>query len=120
MIPPVCSEVPFGLQIGGFISAFQAKEFSQGRSIPYLQTQGRIGWIVPLLFPLVIVIIAAQGEAAKNPLHSKGFTSFSDLPGFGLVGGIDLIGGLLEQVPHQFVGRFENSHANEWFQLLHG
>jgi hypothetical protein len=38
---------------------------------------------------------------------------------FGLVGGIDLVGSLLQQLADQGVGRLENGGAHQAFELLH-
>ena len=36
----------------------------------------------------------------------------------GLVGGVDLIGGPLQQQPHQYIGRLEESGAHQYLQVL--
>jgi len=100
-------QVPLGFEIGRFIRPFQANKFSQGWRVTHLQAQRGIGWIVALLFALVIVVSAEQIEAAKNPLHPKGFPAFEDLSGFGLVGRVDPIDGLLQHPAEQFVAALE-------------
>lgn len=73
-----------------------------------------------LILALVVVIIALEAEAAKNPLHPDPFPALARLPGLRLVAGVDAIGGLLEQPTDQRIGGFENRRAHQDFQLRDG
>lgn len=74
---------------------------------------------MPLLLAGVIVVIPRQRKAAKNPLHFKGGPALAVLSGLGLVTGVGLIGGLLEQPADQGIGGFENRRAHQYLQLGH-
>jgi len=50
------------LLVAAFIGPLQTHEPGQGRRVSALQAQGSIGWVVPLLFAFVIVVIPLQGE----------------------------------------------------------
>src|SRR5258706_15782283 len=109
--------MPFGFQVGGFVGPLQAKELGQGWSVAHLQSQRGIDRIMAMRFTRVIIVVAAQFKAAKNPLYPKGFLALVNLPGFGLVSRIDALGRLLEQPADQAFGRFEKNGAHQYFQF---
>jgi len=53
------------------------------RACSHLQAQRGIGRIVPLAFAGMVIIIARQGEGAKETLHLQGFPAFGCSPGLG-------------------------------------
>jgi len=108
-----------GLLVTAFISAFQADQPRQGRSVGYFQPQRRIGRGVAFCFASVIVVVAPQGEDAKNTLNLQALASLADLTRLGLVSGVDPVGRLLQQESDEFAGRLEEGGAQEYFQLLH-
>ncbi len=113
--------MPLGFEVGGFIGSFQADEFGQGGRVTHLQTQRGIRRIMArLLLARLVVVIPLHREAAKNALHLQRDPLFADLTGLGLVLGIGLVGGLLEQPADQRVGGFENRRAHQLFQLGDG
>jgi hypothetical protein len=48
----------------------------------------------------MVVVIALQPEGAKQTADLQALSSFALLAGCGLIGGIDAVGGLLEQPLH--------------------
>ena len=74
---------------------------------------------MPLLLACVIVVIPLQFEMAKQALDLHAHPLLERLAGLGLVGGVDLIDGGLQQVAHQRVGRFEDRRAHQPLQFLH-
>lgn len=75
--------------------------------------------MVPLLLAGMIVIVALQGEKAKNPLNFQWVAALADFAGFGLIGSIDPVGGLLEELADELGGGFENGGAEQFFQIGH-
>jgi hypothetical protein len=73
---------------------------------------------MPLLFAFMIVIIALQDEGAEHAIYLSANPPFVLLTRLGLVGGINAVSRLLQQLSHQRVGRFENGSADQHLQLL--
>ena len=67
----------------------------------------------------MVVVIALDGEGAKEALHLQGRPAFALLPGLGLAGGVTAVGGWLLQPPRQSPGGLEDRPAHQQFQLLH-
>ena len=59
------AQVLFGFLIAHFIGPLQAHQPRQSRRGPF-QTQRGIGWVVSLFLAWVVVVIALQGEGAKD------------------------------------------------------
>jgi len=107
-----------GLLITGFIGSLQAYQPGQSRSVAALQSQRGIGRVMSLMLASMVVVIALEREGAKQAIDLETFPSLALLPRLGLVGGIDLVGGGLQQPSHQRVGRLEDGGAHQHFQLL--
>ena len=75
---------------------------------------------MPLIFKRLIIIVAAQGKTAKDPLYFKGISALAYLSGLGLVGFVETVHRLLEQPPNQLIGRPENRRAHQDLQFSHG
>ena len=112
-------QMVLGLLEARFIRPFQTDQPGQSRSISDFQAQGGVGRIMPLFFAGMVIVIAPDGEAAKETLHLKGFPAFALFARFGLEGGVAAVGGLLQQHPDQRAGGLENGSAHQHFQLLH-
>jgi len=97
-------QVQFGFLIAGLIGPFQTHEPGQGGSVAPCQPQSGISGIMPRLFNWVIVIGALQGELPKHAVNLEAAPPFVLLPGFGLVGGVNPVGGLLQEPTHQGIG----------------
>jgi hypothetical protein len=111
---------PLGFQGGRLIGAFRTNEFGQGRRVTDLQAQRGVRRTMPLLLAWVMVVIPLQVEATKNPLRLDGRPALALLPRLGLVTGIGLIGGSLQQAAHQRISGWENRRAHQDLQLGHG
>ena len=68
----------------------------------------------------MIVVVAFQGEEAEDAVEAQGHPPLALPAGFGLVSSVDTVGGLLQQISHQLVGRLENRRAHQHLQLLDG
>jgi len=55
---------------------------------------------MPLFFSGMVIVIAFDGEGAKEALHLEVFPAFSLFSRFGLVSGVGAIRRRLEQPPH--------------------
>jgi len=66
----------------------------------------------------VIVIIARERKAAKNPLRLNGLPVLAHFPGLGLIGGVNPVGRLLKKKGDDFIGRLEHGGADQDLQLL--
>ena len=110
--------MPLGFQISRLIGPFQAKQLGQGGRVADFQSQRVIGWIMALFLAGVIVVIASERKAAKNPLRLNGFPALAHFSGLGLIGGVNPVGRLLEKKRDDFIGRFENGGADQYLQLL--
>jgi hypothetical protein len=66
-----------------------------------------------LLLTCVVVVVAPELEAAKNPLYPDRFLALANLRGFGLVRRVAALGRLLEQPADQVVGRLENGRTHQ-------
>src|SRR5258708_34866616 len=101
-----------GLLVAGFISSFQAHYPGQGGGAASLQSQGGIGWIVALLLARMIVIVPFQGEESKDAIDRE-LRSFLALPAwFGLGSLVDGVGGLLQRMSDQLVGRLGHGRVH--------
>jgi hypothetical protein len=109
-----------GLLIAGFIGSLQADQASQGRCFVPLQAQRGLGRIMALFFACMVIVIALQFEGTKDAIDPQAFPSLALLARFGLVGGVDAVGGLLQKEGHQRVGRLEDGGAHQHFQWLDG
>ena len=89
------------------------------RSVAAFQSQGSVGRVLPFFFAFMVVVIALQWKETKYALNRDRLSSLALLARFGLVGGIDLVGSLLQQLADQGVGRLENGGAHQAFELLH-
>src|SRR5207247_863672 len=110
-------QMPFGLQVGRLISAFQANELGQSWCVADLQSQCGVGRIMAPVLARVIIVIPSYRKAAEDPLRLDGFPAFAHFPGFGLVGSINAVGRLLKQPANQVISRFENGRAHQHLQL---
>ena len=68
----------------------------------------------------MMVVVALQAEGAKETLNLKGRSSLAVLPGTGLVGGIQPVGGLLKQKSNEARRRLEDGRSQQYLQLLDG
>ena len=105
------------LLVAGLIGPLQTDQARQRRGIGAFEPQSGVRRVMPLAFGGMIVVIARQLEVAKEALDLELLTSFADLAGPGLVGGVDSIGGLLQKPADQLVGRLENGRPQH-LQLL--
>ena len=97
-------EVSFRLEVGLLVGAFQADELGQSRSVAAFQAQRGIGGVRALGLACVVIIRALQLKVAENPLHGDRLPALAQLPGFGLVGLVEALDGLLQQPADQGVG----------------
>ena len=109
-----------GLLVAGLIGSFQAHQPGQGGGAASLQSQGRIGRIVPLLLARMIVVVAFQGEEPEDAIDGQWRSPLALPAWFGLVSRVDAVGGLLQQISDHLVGRLENGRAHQHLQLLDG
>ena len=72
-------QMPLGFEVSRLVGPFQTNEFGQSRGVAHLQTQRGIGRIMALVLAGVIIVVPAQLEAAKNPLHPDGFPALATL-----------------------------------------
>ena len=96
-------QVTLGFEIGALIGPFQTKEFGQGWGIAHIQSQSSVGGKVTLFFSFVIIVVAANRKGSENSLHLNGFPAFAQFSRFGLIDGVNSVGGLLQQPAHQLI-----------------
>ena len=82
-------------------------------------TENGVGGMMSLLLAGMIVIIAQQGEEAENALDFQRSTTLADFPRLGLVGAVDPLGSLLEELSDELGGGFKNGGAQQFFQIGH-
>ena len=111
-------QVVFGLLVTGLIGSLQATQARQRRRAPHLQPQRRIGRIMPLLFAFMVVVVALQLEGAKEAIDSADGPPLVMLARLRLVGGINAVGGSLQQESHQGIGRLVKGRAHQHLHLL--
>ena len=111
-------QMVFGLLVTGLVGSLQATQARQRGRATHLQPQRRIGRIMPLLFAFMVVVVALQGEGAKDAIDSEAGPPLVMLARLGLVGGINAVGGPLQQESHQCIGRLVNRRAHQHLQLL--
>ena len=109
--------VPLGLEVGGFVGPLQAEPLGQGRGVAHRQAQGGLCWVMTQGLACMVIVIAAQLEAAQNPLPPKGYLALAHLPGLGLVSRVNALRCWLEPPAHQIIGRLENGRADQDFQF---
>jgi hypothetical protein len=107
-------QMTFGFHKSRFVGSLQTDELGQGGRITAFQAQRGIGWIVTGLLAHVIIVIPFQDEMTKDALHLKFFPALADFQ-FGLVGGVNPIGRLLEEPRQQIVGGFEDGSGHQHF-----
>jgi hypothetical protein len=73
-----------------------------------------------LLLARVVVVVALKIEGAEEALDLEGGPSLALLPGTGLVGGVQPVGGLLEEEADDAGGGLEDGRPKEDLQLLDG
>ena len=101
--------------LGGGVAGLSpgpARQTGQRRSVSALQSERGVGRIIPLLFAFVVVIVAIDRKVTKGAVDRDSHPAFALLPRFGLVGGVDPVGGVLQQVSHHLVDRIEDSRAH--------
>ena len=106
-----------GLLVAGFVGTFQADEAGQGGSVAAFQSEGLVRGMVAMFLAGVVVVGASQGGATEHALDLESLTTLADFSGFGLVGGIDLVGGFLEKLADKISSGFENGGAQEFFEI---
>ncbi|MEI6607553.1 MAG: hypothetical protein WCP35_19775 [Verrucomicrobiota bacterium] len=79
------------------------------------KTEGSVGGMVSLPLAGVRAIFAPQGSSRKHQ-RAAALAHFSRL---GLVGGIDPVGGRLEELADELGGGYENGGAQQFFQVGH-
>ena len=87
--------------------------------------------VVEAYFPEFIELTAGAEATKHQDVFCSGHTPEHAIDGqqgsplalparFGLVSGVEAVGGLLQQISRQLVGRLENGRADQHFQLLDG
>lgn len=110
-------KVKRGFLVAGFIGAFQADEAGEGGSVPTFQSEDFVCGMVALFLAGVVIVGASQGGAAENAQDLECLAALADFPGFGLVGGIDLVSGFLDKLADKLRGGFENGGAQQLFEI---
>lgn len=110
-------EMKRGFLVAGFIGAFQADEAGERGSVATFQAECFIGGMVAAFFSGMIVVGALQSGAAEHALDLELLTSLADFSGLGLIDGIDLVSGFLEELADKVRSRFKNGGAQQLFEI---
>jgi hypothetical protein len=73
--------------------------------------------MVAVFFPRMIVVGAHQSGRAEHALDLEFLTPLADFSWLGLIGGINLIGGFLEELTDEICSRFENGGTQQLFEI---
>ena len=106
-----------GFLIAGFVGALQADEAGKRGGVGAFQAEDGVGGMVSLLLAGVVVKVAPHEDAAENALDHQRVAALAHFSRLGLVGGIDPIGGLLEELADELGGGLENGGAQQFFQI---
>lgn len=112
-------EMEGGFLVACFIGAFQADEAGKRGGVGTLQSEGGVGGMASLLFPRMVIVVAPQHGASKNPLDFQRVAALADFSGLGFVGSVDLVGGFLEELADELGCGFENGGAQQFFKVGH-
>lgn len=106
-----------GFLVAGLIGAFEAYEAGEGGGVVAFQPESFVGGMMALFFSGMVEVGAQQGGTAEDALDLKGLAAFPDFSGFGLVGVVDFVGGLLQKFPDEFGRGLENGGAKQFFEI---
>ena len=67
----------------------------------------------------MIVVVTLDRKGAESTTDRDRLSALVWLAWFGLAGGVNLLGGLLQQTGHHLVGRLEDGCAHQLFQFQH-
>lgn len=106
-----------GFLVAGFIGAFEAYETGQSWGVVSFQPESFVGGIMSLLFAGMVEVGSQQRETAEDALDLKGLATLPDFSAFGLVGGVDFVGGVLQEFSDERGGGLENGGAKQFLEV---
>ena len=106
-----------GLLIAALVGTLQADEAGERGSVAAFEPEGFVGGMMAAFLARVVIVGAPQGGRTENTLDMKCVAALADFPGLGLVGGVDLVGGFLEELADDLGSRCENGGAQQFLKV---